>query len=188
MPKNEIRAVYDDQTITVYQAYNHHIADIAIEHQTFTAPPFKTERMTWIKPSFLWMMYRSGWAQKKDQESILEIKILRSGFEWALQHSAVSHFRPGIDETEADWKEKLQRSPVRVQWDPDRDIFLQPKPSRAIQVGLSGEAVQRYISEWIVEISDITTFSKKVHSLAEAGNIREAISLLPAEQVYPYTQ
>jgi len=24
-------------------------------------------RMTWIKPNFLWMMYRSGWASKKNQ-------------------------------------------------------------------------------------------------------------------------
>jgi hypothetical protein len=27
-------------------------------------PPFKVDRMTWVKPSFLWMTYRSGWATK----------------------------------------------------------------------------------------------------------------------------
>ncbi|WP_458785448.1 DUF4291 family protein [Vallitalea sediminicola] len=27
---------------------------------------FKLNRMTWVKPSFLWMMYRSGWAKKPD--------------------------------------------------------------------------------------------------------------------------
>lgn len=41
---------------------------------------FKMDRMTWIKPSFLWMMYRSGWATKKDQERILAIDIKREGF------------------------------------------------------------------------------------------------------------
>ncbi len=38
-------------------------------------------RMTWIKPNFLWMMYRSGWAVKKNQERILAIKLTKKGFE-----------------------------------------------------------------------------------------------------------
>jgi len=45
--------------------------------------------MTWIKPSFLWMMYRSGWATKPGQEHILATQITRDGFEWAL-HRHVS--------------------------------------------------------------------------------------------------
>lgn len=67
MKKQEIRAVFDDSTITVYQAYNKYIATAAVKAQTFV-PPFKTDRMTWIKPSLLWMMYRSGWATKENQD------------------------------------------------------------------------------------------------------------------------
>src|SRR4051812_17137799 len=37
------------------------MAEPALSAGTFV-PPFKAGRMTWIKPSFLWMMYRSGWA------------------------------------------------------------------------------------------------------------------------------
>jgi hypothetical protein len=55
MSKRVIRALYDDNTITVYQAYNNDIAAPAVKHKTFVSP-FKVERMTWIKPSFLWMM------------------------------------------------------------------------------------------------------------------------------------
>lgn len=44
-------------SITVYQAYRPAIAIPAVENQKFT-PPFKMERTTWIKPSFLCMMYR----------------------------------------------------------------------------------------------------------------------------------
>lgn len=58
---------YGDEVIRVYQAYNNQIVDEAIRLGTFGSC-FKMERMTWIKPSFLWMMYRSGWATKKDQE------------------------------------------------------------------------------------------------------------------------
>ena len=28
-------------------------------------PPFSFHRMTWIKPSFLWLMHRRDWGQKK---------------------------------------------------------------------------------------------------------------------------
>ncbi|MFM7200125.1 MAG: DUF4291 family protein, partial [Myxococcota bacterium] len=66
IPTRQIRAVYDDKTIRVYQAYSDAIADSALKHQTFVAPPFKMERMTWIKPSFLWMMYRAGWGYKDE--------------------------------------------------------------------------------------------------------------------------
>jgi hypothetical protein len=82
-PYHEVRAAFSDATVRVYQAYSPAIADKAVAEQGF-APPFSRERMTWIKPSFTWMMYRSGWAEKEGQERILAIDILRNGFEWAL--------------------------------------------------------------------------------------------------------
>ncbi|MCT6869895.1 DUF4291 family protein [Apibacter sp.] len=51
MKEKEIRVVFDKETITVYQAYRKEIALPAVKAQTFV-PPFKVERMTWIKPSF----------------------------------------------------------------------------------------------------------------------------------------
>lgn len=90
-PYREIRASFTNQTVTVYQAYPVEIARRAVSAGTFVAP-FKCDRMTWIKPSFLWMMYRSGWATKTGQEHILAVEILRSGFEWALQHACLSSF------------------------------------------------------------------------------------------------
>jgi hypothetical protein len=35
--------------------------------------------MTWIKPSFLWMMYRCGWGAKEGQESVLVVEITCTG-------------------------------------------------------------------------------------------------------------
>jgi hypothetical protein len=84
--ERQIRAVYDEQTITVYQAYNKTIAESAVKNQTFVSPPFKMDRMTWIKPSFLWMMYRSGWATKQNQERILAIKISWEGLCWVRKN------------------------------------------------------------------------------------------------------
>ena len=59
----QIRAVYTTETITVYQAYSTEIAEPALAAGRFV-PLFKWDGMTWIEPSFLWMMYRSGWAEQ----------------------------------------------------------------------------------------------------------------------------
>jgi hypothetical protein len=40
------------------------IGDFAVKNQYFGGD-FSLERMTWIKPNFLWMMYRNGWGTKE---------------------------------------------------------------------------------------------------------------------------
>lgn len=51
MEYKEIRAIFDNNTIRVYQAYNEIIAKEAVNNGTF-GKNFKLDRMTWIKPSF----------------------------------------------------------------------------------------------------------------------------------------
>lgn len=91
MSSRHVRARFDERTLIVYQAYHSEIADPAVRAGTFV-DPFQRGRMTWIKPSFLWMMYRSGWATKPGQERVVAVKIDRNGFEWALDHSVLSHY------------------------------------------------------------------------------------------------
>ena len=183
---NQIRAVFDKDTITVYQAFNQAIASSAVLNQRFITPPFKKDRMTWIKPSFLWMMYRSGWATKENQEHILAIKIKREGFEWALNNSCLSHYDRSIHKSYEEWRKILHNSPVRIQWDPEKNILLQPLPYRSIQIGLSGIAVEKYISEWIVSIIDITEYAKKINAFVENNNLNDAEILLPKEGIYHF--
>lgn len=184
VPRRDVRASFTDQTITVYQAYSRHIADVAVESQTFAAP-FKRERMTWIKPSFLWMMYRCGWATKPDQERVLEIQLTRDGFEWALAHAALSSYEPGTYASRQDWAERKRTSPVRIQWDPDRSATLAPLDRRAIQIGLSGEAVDRYLDQWITRITDITPLAARIHRHVSSGSLDAAREELPIERIYP---
>ncbi|WP_432062491.1 DUF4291 domain-containing protein [Streptomyces sp. S1] len=180
----EVRARFDGETITVYQAYPAAVADPALEAGTFV-DPFKRGRMTWIKPSFLWMMYRCGWATKTDQERVLAIDITRSGFEQALAQSCLSHFDETRFTTAEEWRVAVRSSPVRVQWDPERDLNLDPLPCRAIQIGLSGAAVEQYVENWISGIRDIIPMVREIHAAVTAGNLEAAASLLPEERVYP---
>lgn len=184
MQVRQIQAVYDDKTITVYQAYNKAIAQSAVEHQAFRSPPFKMGRMTWIKPSFLWMMYRSGWATKPDQEHVLAIQITREGFDWALQNACLSHFDPEVHTSHEAWEAQLQNAPVRIQWDPERDIHMNKLDHRAIQIGLSGEAVHKYVNEWVVSITDITPLCREICALV-SEDVEAAIGRLPEEKEFP---
>ena len=179
-----VLAAYTATTITVYQAYSPEIADAAVLAGTFVAP-FSTQRMTWIKPSFGWMMHRCGWARKPGQERVLAIGISRAGFEWALAHSCLSHPVPGTRDGREAWEALKASSPVRVQWDPDRSLAGERLPRRAIQIGLSGPATRHYVAEWIVSISDITPLVHKVEQLVGTGRLAEAAQQVPAEHVYP---
>jgi hypothetical protein len=137
--------------------------------------------MTWIKPSFTWMMYRCGWATKPDQERVLAITITHAGFEWALTHSCLADYHPEIYGTHEAWQERKRASPVRIQWDPERSIALDKLDHRAIQVGLGGDSVDRYVGEWIQGIEDVTPLAHEIHSLIQQGDLREAQARRPAE-------
>lgn len=180
----QIRATYDDDTIRVYQAYNHTIANAALEAGTFQEPSFKMERMTWIKPSFLWMMYRAGWGRKdQNQTRILALDIKRSGFDWALAQGCLSHYVPEVHGSEQQWR--AAKGMVRVQWDPERGLKLQRLDHRAIQIGLRGQAVAHYVRDWIQRVTDVTIVSQRIEALVAGGEVEQARELLPLERVYP---
>ncbi|QWP79283.1 DUF4291 domain-containing protein [Lysobacter sp. K5869] len=182
LPYRQIRAVYDDATIRVYQAFNDQIADAALAAGRFVEP-FSRSRMTWIKPSFRWMMYRAGWGYKDDnQRRILAIDIRREGFEWALANSCPSHPDPAM--TPEQWQRHRDATPVRIQWDPERNLNFHPLDHRSIQIGLGRPAVLRYVEQWTQRIEDITPLAHRLHDLVQARQLDEAAALLPAERPY----
>ena len=176
-------AQYDDAHVTVYQAYNHSIAAFAARHQTFGGDQYSFNRMSWIKPNFLWMMYRSGWATKPAQEAILAIRIARSHFEQILGGAVHSSFKPDVYPTQAAWQDALGSSDVRLQWDPDHDPYGRKLERRAIQLGLRGEVLRQFATDWIVEIEDITSFVAEQRRWLEARELDKL--MVPVELVYP---
>ena len=119
--ERQIYAHYDDAGVTVYQAFTPEIVKAALEKGTF-GKGFNMHRMTWIKPSFAWMLYRSGYATKTRQEAILKIKLTHEGFLEILSHSVETTYNPHIYEDEYEWRSTLKKSPVRHQWDPERNL------------------------------------------------------------------
>src|SRR5688500_5914883 len=93
-----ILAQYDADGIVVYQAYRSEIGQFAAEHGYFGGA-FSLGRMSWVKPNFLWMMYRSGWGTKPDQEVTLAIWLKRSTFDEIVKSAIPSMFRQDHYET-----------------------------------------------------------------------------------------
>lgn len=182
--EKKILASYTTETIRVYQAYNHHIADEAVKLGHF-GPHFKMERMTWIKPSFLWMMYRSGWATKEGQERILAIDLSLEGFREILQGVVLSTYNQELYQTQEQWKEKGKLAQVRCQWDPDKDMYLQPMERKAIQLGLRGETVSKYVHQWTKKITDITEYVHETKRLLDLDEVAKIT--LPQETEFPLT-
>lgn len=171
-----VRAAFDDDAVIVYQAFSPAIGEEAVRLGTF-GPAFSLSRMTWIKPSFGWMLYRCGYGRKPAQERVLRISMSHDGFRAVLAAAVPSTFQPHLYASRGDWDAALRASPVRYQWDPDRDLALTVLARRAIQIGIAGAVVRRYLNEWIRRIEDVTDLAHAI-----GAGARPAV---PDEQPYP---
>jgi hypothetical protein len=183
------RGEWDAQGVYVYQAYRKEIAEWALEHQRFGGPSWKPARMTWIKPSFAWMLYRSGYGKKSGQEYVLKIK---------LSHETIAHLLSHCKcvDTNKDTRMKKQAHEGsgngRVQWDPERDLFQAdggrraPRKMlqrRAIQIGLAGSLSEYYANE-VISIENVTDLAHRVasaHRVKKQKDAKEAMEALRAD-------
>ncbi len=193
-PFREIRVVYNDNTIRVYQAFSSAIAIPALKHQKFV-PPFRFEVSwaSWIKPSFLWTMKRTNWGEytrignkggpeHKGDTVILGIDIRREFFDYVISIGQLTHYPEGYDKTE--WHSLMKKAKVYVQWDPEKMISGERREHKSIQIGLRTPVLNEY-NESIVSITDMCELIDKIKSEPEKD---KKISLLPDEQPYPVTE
>ena len=181
--KYEIRALYNAQHIAVYAAFCPSIADAAIKAQKLL-PPFTYDRMTWIKPSYLWLMYRSEWGQKDNMQRVLRIWLKRSDWELALKEAVLTTPEVHVYNDAKKWRKQLDKARIRVQWDPERDIRNNHQSFKSIQVGITAALSETYAKKWISKIEDVTPLTQQLRSLVFARQFDQALSLLPKEQVY----
>src|SRR3954464_2375850 len=129
-----VLAQFDDESVVVYQAYRPEIGHFAAEHGYFGGA-FSLDRMSWIKPNFLWMMYRSGWGTKEGQEITLGLRISIAFFETLLEQAVPSIYDASMFPSDAEWKDALAASAVRLQWDSDHAPSGGSLKRRALQLG-----------------------------------------------------
>lgn len=201
-----ILASFDDESIIVYQAYNNDIGQYACENGHFIGcPSHNHKRMTCmknnsytyklehivhsifvgIKTNFLWMMYRSNWASRSNQQCILAIWLRRSAFDGYLARSI--HTNGELD----DGNETHLKGRILIQWDPDHHPDGTPVLGRrAMQLGLKN--IDSFLDgRDILRIVDVTPFVRQqyLNALApQKGRRRHHHRLeelrVPIEHVY----
>jgi Domain of unknown function (DUF4291) len=176
-----ILAHYDADTIVVYQAYRPSIGEYAIKHGAF-GDGFSYARMSWIKPNFLWMMYRSGWGTKEGQETTLGLRLRREFFDSILAQAVASSLGQSDQSSQEAWKASLATSNVRLQWDPDHDPHGNALARRAIQLGLRGPVLEDFGKRELIEVIDMTEFVAEQRDRISRVGIREIRT--PVERVY----
>jgi uncharacterized protein DUF4291 len=161
VPDRQVRAAQTGTTVRVYQACSPAVADAALEKQTFA----ERGGTTWLVPSFRWAAYGSGNGSKPGQERILAVDLTRDGFERALSRSAGG-------------------GPVLVEWDAERDLDHTALNFDAIRIGLTGEATDHYVDEWITAITDVTPVMRDIAGLLATDQLHKAVRLVPHEPPY----
>ncbi|KAK0636615.1 ATP-dependent RNA helicase DHX8 [Bombardia bombarda] len=191
-PHKQIRALHDSTAITVYQAYSSTIASAAVAAQKLNASPaFRTgTRMTWIKPSWAWMLYRAGYSYKDArQERILALRMTRADFVRLLERGVLTTHAhvAGVAAGEAKVKEKT--NDVKVQWDPERSVRLDKLDYRSIQIGIPAGLCERWVEEMIVSIEDVTERARELKRVLDerpevTGEELVQMGLVPVERPF----
>lgn len=176
-----IMAQFDDDTIIVYQAYNPTTGRFAAENGRF-GDGFSYSRMSWIKPNFLWMMYRSGWGTKENQEITLALRLCRTFFDQLLSEAVPSSWDRDLFTTEKEWSEAVSRSSLRIQWDPDHHPTGAKLERRAIQLGLRGKMLEQFGTQELVEVIDLSSFVAEQQSVLSSSGVSELVT--PRERKY----
>lgn len=176
-----ILAHYDETTIIVYQAYRPSIGNYALRNGHFGGD-FSYSRMSWIKPNFLWMMYRSGWGTKQGQEVILGLRLRREFFDQVLSQVVHSSYDKRHFDTHELWQEALAQSSVRLQWDPDHHPSGAKLERRAVQLGLRGPVLEAFGKKELIEVIDMSEFVATQRPLTTTERLEELQT--PVERVY----
>src|SRR5215467_1280543 len=176
-----ILAHHDAETVVVYQAYRPSIGAHAVRHGAFGGD-FSYARMSWIKPNFLWMMYRSGWGTKADQEVVLGLRLRRRFFDDILARAVASTFNASGLSCHDEWVAAVAKSEVRLQWDPDHDPHGTALPRRAIQLGLRGSILEALGRRELLSVIDMTAFVAEQREELRRNGVARLRT--PAERTY----
>ena len=177
-----ILAHYDEETIIVYQAYRPSIGLFAIKNGYFGGDDYSLSRMSWIKPNFLWMMYRSNWGMSEGQEVILGLRISRVFFNQILNEAVSSSFDAETYDSREVWQDAVKQSDVRLQWDPDHAPDGSKLSRRAVQLGLRGEILNSFAKDELLEVINMSEFVASERNNTEKELLHKLRT--PLERIY----
>lgn len=172
-------ATFDDATVTVWQAHSHSVADEAVRTNGFGGSSWRTDRMTRFRLSLPSLLYRNGWATRKDRERILAVRVARSGFDALLRQAVHAAMEADCYATRAAWALATRFANVTLAWHPDVDPSGRALPRETVRIGVRDAALVRFTREWVVAVEDWTDWV-----VAHRGKVTDDLPV-PAVDAYP---
>lgn len=183
--KKLIYADYDEEGVYVYQAFKPKIVKVAVELGTF-GKGFGLDRITWIKPSFCWLLRRSKYGTKNRMQAIARIKLSHEAFLEILNQSIETHWNESLFSKEDDWTKKINKSDVIHQWDPERDLIGKRLDRQAIQIGIRGQVIKKYVSDFIIGVEDVSDLAHAIGKVAKSRS--NNFPAIPIEKEYKVSE
>lgn len=162
-------ADFDDEGVFVYQAFKPKIVEVAVELGTF-GKGFGLDRITWIKPSLCWVLRRTKYGTKNRMQAVARIKISHAAFKEILNQSVETHWNENLFPQQDYWQKTINKSDVIHQWDPERDIVGKRLNRQAIQIGIRGEVIKKYVSDYIIGVEDISDLVHEIGRVKKSGS------------------
>mmetsp|Transcript_3394 Transcript_3394/g.8320 ORF Transcript_3394/g.8320 Transcript_3394/m.8320 type:complete len:169 (+) Transcript_3394:802-1308(+) len=161
------------------------------------------------------MGYRCGWCTKDaNQTNVLEVRLHRWAFDWILCNASLASQQQGRATAVVQWdperglggesgKASYTHSMGEVRAAGSlmslclmQLVILAHRPTlgvpaaggrqvRSIQIGLRDTAVQRYASEFIVSITDVSGRFREIGQRLQVKDTEGVAALLPVELAYP---
>ncbi|MBT28547.1 MAG: hypothetical protein CMO01_02720 [Thalassobius sp.] len=172
---------YDEEGVFVYQAFKPETVEIAVKLGTF-GKGFGLDRITWIKPSFCWVLRRTKYATKNRMQGIARIKISHEAFLEILNQSVETMWNENLYPNQDNWQTEINKSDVIHQWDPERDVIGKRLNRQAIQIGIRGEVIKKYVSDYIIGVEDVSQLVREIGAVKKKGSSK--YPEIPEEKEY----
>ncbi|MEN7551725.1 DUF4291 family protein [Rapidithrix thailandica] len=180
-----IYADYDEEGVYVYQAFKPQTVQTAVALGTF-GKGFGLDRISWIKPSFGWVLRRTKYGTKNRMQGIAKIKLSHQAFHEIISQSIESHWNQNVFASEDVWRNRLNSSDVIHQWDPERDLIGRRLERQAIQIGIRGEVIKKYVSDYIIGVEDVSSLAHEISRIKKGGATN--FPGVPEEKEYPISE
>lgn len=77
----------------------------------------------------------------------MAIHLKIAAFNKYLKNAVYSYYDPSLGISREEWQDEVKTSSVRLQWDPEQDLFGNKLERRAIQIGLRDDFIKSFAKE-----------------------------------------
>lgn len=177
--QNSIPYLMRDGKYAIFQAFSPNY----IEKASFS-DLIETDRMSWLKTSLLWVLWRSDWGRGRGQERVIEVSI-------------PSEYLSNLEKIAVSTGNSTKQDEAIFQIDPDRVINNEDwlkgrsgtqywvRANRTKHFGIRGELLKNYVQEIVPKnLRDITSIVQGIESKRPSHAARVLRDELGYDRVY----